>query len=128
MDPKWLIAAAVNGFIAVAAGAFGAHYLKTRLGAGELLTFEVAVRYQMYHALALLAVGTLAGRSTGVTLAAGWCFVGGIVLFSGSLYGLSLAGWKWLGPVTPLGGLLFLAGWLLLIVQGITAVRTSAGV
>ena len=127
MDAKWISAGAANGFIAVAAGAFGAHYLKTKLSAGDLATFEVAVRYQMYHGLTLLALGFLGdSRAPGLTGASAWCFLAGIVLFSGSLYGLSLAGWKWLGPITPLGGVLFLAGWLLLFIHGLGLARTPA--
>jgi len=77
-----------------------------------LLVFEVGVRYQMYHALALLAVGSVAGRlPAGAVAAAGWLFVAGTVLFSGSLYALALTGHRWLGAVTPLGGAAFLAGW-----------------
>ena len=123
MDPKWLIAGAANGFIAVAAGAFGAHYLKSRLSPGDLLTFEVAVRYQMYHALGLVLLSLLA--TTRLGQASGWCLLAGIVLFSGSLYLMSLLGWKWLGPVTPLGGLLFLLGWFLLVLQGLAASRAT---
>ena len=81
----------------------------------RLDVFETAARYQMYHALALLAVGWLAARCpSGVARLAGWLFVGGTVLFSGSLYLLSLTGARWLGAVTPLGGAAFLAGWLAL--------------
>ncbi len=115
MNGKWLLIAAINGFVAVAAGAFGAHALKSRLAPGDLVTFEVGVRYQMVHALALVAVAVVATLKPGrLEQAAGIAFTVGIVLFSGSLYGLSLLGWKWLGPITPLGGGLFLAGWGLL--------------
>lgn len=115
MNGKWLLIAAINGFIAVGAGAFGAHALKTRLAPNDLTTFEVGVRYQMYHALALVAVAVVAAMKPGrLEQAAGIAFTLGIVLFSGSLYGLSLLEWKWLGPITPLGGGLFLAGWGLL--------------
>ncbi len=114
VDAKWMVAGALNGLVAVAAGAFGAHYLKSRLSTDDLGTFEVAVRYQFYHALALLAVAILMHLrpSSGLQMA-GACFLGGIVLFSGSLYGLSLCVWKWLGPVTPIGGLLLIVGWLM---------------
>ncbi|MBX5493246.1 MAG: DUF423 domain-containing protein [Chloroflexi bacterium] len=100
---------------AVAAGAFGAHALRGRLAPELLEVFETAARYQMYHALALLAAAWVVSRapSTAASLA-GWLFVAGIVLFSGSLYLLSLTGVRWLGAVTPFGGAAFLAGWLLL--------------
>lgn len=124
MDAKWLGIGALNGLMAVAAGAFGAHFLKSRLSAEDLTTFETAARYQMYHALALLAVSILAHvRPSSAGSAAGWCMLLGIVLFSGSLYGLSLGGWKWLGPITPIGGLLLLAGWLMLAVAAFGAPR-----
>ena len=103
------------GFLAVAAGAFGAHGLRGRLAPDLLAVFETAARYQMYHALALLAVVLLLERRPSPALrAAGWCFVTGVVLFSGSLYMLALTGTAWWGAVTPLGGLAFLAGWVTL--------------
>ncbi len=111
----WLGAGAVSAALAVAAGAFGAHALRARLDPGALAVFETGARYQMYHALALLAVAWLAERGGGgVARTAGWCFLGGTVLFSGSLYLLAVSGMGWLGAVTPLGGGLFLAGWLAL--------------
>jgi uncharacterized membrane protein YgdD (TMEM256/DUF423 family) len=106
---------ALSAFVAVAAGAFGAHGLRGALPTDMLEVFETAARYQMYHALALLVVGWAAGRrSSGAARLAGWLFVAGTVLFSGSLYALSLSGARWLGAVTPLGGLAFLGGWLAL--------------
>jgi uncharacterized membrane protein YgdD (TMEM256/DUF423 family) len=106
---------AVSGFVAVAAGAFGAHALRARLSADLLGVFETAARYQMYHALALLAVAWAAGRWPGALPQwAGWLFVAGTVLFSGSLYALALSGVRWLGAITPLGGVAFLAGWICL--------------
>jgi uncharacterized membrane protein YgdD (TMEM256/DUF423 family) len=101
--------------LAVAFGAFGAHGLRNTLSVDDLATFETGVRYQMYHGLALLAVAWAATHweSTLVTVA-GWSFVAGIVLFSGSLYMLVLTGPRWLGAVTPLGGVAFLVGWALL--------------
>jgi uncharacterized membrane protein YgdD (TMEM256/DUF423 family) len=106
---------ALLAFLAVAAGAFGAHALRGRLAPDLVEVFETAVRYQMYHALALLAVAWVNERwPTTASAVAGWLFVAGIVLFSGSLYVLSLSGQRWLGAVTPLGGLAFLAGWLVL--------------
>ena len=104
--------------LAVLVGAFGAHALKETLAAtGRADTFELAVRYQFYHALAMLATGTLADRFNNRLLRiAGWLFLGGILFFSGSLYILSLSGLTFLGAITPLGGLMFIAGWLLLFI------------
>ena len=115
MDRFFFALGALAAFIGVALGAFAAHGLKARLDATMLATFETGVRYHMYHALALLAVGWAANRwpSTAVN-ASGWLFLVGIVLFSGSLYALSLTGVRWLGAITPFGGLAFLAGWLCL--------------
>lgn len=115
MDRAFALAGAASAFLAVAAGAFGAHALRARLPADLLAVFETAARHQMYHALALLAVAILAARWPGMPLrAAGWLFIGGTVVFSGSLYLLALTGARWLGAITPLGGLLFLAGWIAL--------------
>ncbi|MBW3533776.1 MAG: DUF423 domain-containing protein [Gemmatimonadetes bacterium] len=103
------------GFLGVAAGAFGAHALRASLSAGDMTTFEIAVRYQLVHALALVAAAWVATRwPGGAATASGWLFALGIVVFSGSLYVLVLAGQRWMGAVTPLGGLAFLAGWLAL--------------
>jgi uncharacterized membrane protein YgdD (TMEM256/DUF423 family) len=103
---------AVSALLAVALGAFGAHGLRARLSPDMLAAFEVGVRYHMYHALALLAVGWAAGRWPGGAVhAAGWLFVAGTVVFSGSLYLLALTGQRWLGAITPLGGAAFIAGW-----------------
>ena len=115
MDRLFFALGALSGFAGVALGAFAAHGLKSRLGPELLATFEIGVRYQMFHALALLAVGWAQTRWPGPVLAAsGWLFVAGTLLFSGSLYVLSLTGEKWLGAVAPAGGLAFLAGWLCL--------------
>ena len=115
MDRLFFLIGALSAFVGVAAGAFGAHGLKSRLGEDLLAIFETGVRYQMYHALALLAAAWAASRwPGGLTTAAGWLFVAGTVIFSGSLYALSLTGQRWLGAVTPIGGLAFLAGWLCL--------------
>ncbi|HZN37321.1 MAG TPA: DUF423 domain-containing protein [Planctomycetota bacterium] len=105
--------AALLAGLAVALGAFGAHAMADHYDARALQTFEIAVRYQMYHALAvgLCAVLGVHGRRTGK---AATCFVLGIALFCGSLYGIVFFEARWLGAVTPLGGLSFLAGWLLL--------------
>jgi uncharacterized membrane protein YgdD (TMEM256/DUF423 family) len=103
---------AIFAFLGVAGGAFGAHSLKAILSADMLAVFETAVRYQMYHALALFMVGWAGSRFDPAPVRlAGWMFVLGIGLFSGSLYLLSLSDVRWLGAVTPLGGLAFLVGW-----------------
>ena len=101
--------------LAVAAGAFGAHMLKSIVDPPMLAVFETAARYQMYHALGMIAVG-LAGQVFGSpqVARAGWCFAAGILLFCGSLYGVSLLGIRWLGAMTPIGGLAFITGWSLL--------------
>lgn len=112
MDRLFFSLGALSAFLAVAAGAFGAHALKTRLSPDLFNTFEVGARYHMYHALALFAVAWAAARWPGPAVSAsGYLFLAGTVLFSGSLYALSLTGVRWLGAVTPLGGLAFLAGW-----------------
>lgn len=117
MARTFVILAALSAFLAVAAGAFGAHGLRDRVAPDLLAVFEVGARYHMYHALALLAVGWLATRIEGaLPTAAGWLFVAGTVLFSGSLYLLALTGRRWLGAVTPFGGVAFLVGWALLAV------------
>ncbi len=101
--------------LSVAAGAFGAHGLRQRLSPEMLAVFETGARYQMYHALALLVTAWACQRWPGpVTVSAGWLFVAGTLVFSGSLYLLALSGMRWLGAVTPLGGLAFMAGWLCL--------------
>lgn len=117
MSHLFIAIAAVNGFMAVACGAFAAHGLRARLPADLLAVFQTGVQYQMYHALALLAVGILGLHmgSSGLLRASGWLFLAGIVIFSGSLYVLSLSGVRWLGAITPIGGVAFLAGWLLLM-------------
>ncbi len=115
MDRLFFALGSLSALTGVALGAFAAHGLKSRLTPEMLATFEVGVRYQLFHALALLAVGWAQTRWPGaLTTASGWLFVAGTLLFSGSLYALSLTGEKWLGAVTPAGGLAFLAGWLCL--------------
>ena len=115
MDRVFFALGAISAFIGVAAGAFGAHGLKSRLSAEMLTIFEVGVRYQMYHSFALIVAAWAQTRWPGVLVtASGWFFLVGIALFSGSLYLLSLTGLRWLGAITPLGGLAFLAGWLCL--------------
>jgi len=104
--------------LGVALGAFGAHALRGRVADDLLATFETGVRYQVYHALALFAVVFALTRWANTTLptVAGWLFVAGIVIFSGSLYVLALSGIRWLGAITPLGGVAFIAGWICLMV------------
>ncbi|QRO00309.1 DUF423 domain-containing protein [Archangium violaceum] len=110
----WLILGAASAFISVAAGAFGAHALKTRLSADLLTIFETGARYQMYHSLGLIAMGLLMQlRPNPLLNAAGWAMLAGIVLFSGSLYALALSGVRVLGAITPFGGVGFLVGWVL---------------
>lgn len=115
MERTFLLLGALAAGLAVAAGAFGAHGLRARLTPELLAVFETGARYHMYHALGLLAVAWTASVRPGpATIAAGAFFVAGIVLFSGSLYALALSGIRWLGAITPLGGLCFLAGWVAL--------------
>jgi len=117
----WILGS-LFGFIAVGAGAFGAHALRARLTPDLLVVWETGARYQMYHALALLAVAMAAARwpAAGWS-AAGWLFTAGIVVFSGTLYLLALSGVRWLGAITPLGGVALLAGWVLLALAGARA-------
>ncbi len=106
---------AASAFLSVAAGAFGAHALRGRLTPELLAAFETGARYQMFHALGLIGVAWTELRRPGPLVHwAGWLFIGGTLLFSGSLYALALSGARWLGAITPLGGVAFLAGWLCL--------------
>jgi uncharacterized membrane protein YgdD (TMEM256/DUF423 family) len=115
MDRIFFAIGAISACVGVAAGAFGAHGLKNRLDAEMLAVFETGVRYQMYHAFGLIAVAWALSRWPGqLMVTSGWLFVAGTILFSGSLYLLSLTGQRWLGAITPLGGLAFIAGWLCL--------------
>lgn len=115
MERLFFITGSISAFLAVALGAFAAHGLKSKLPPEMLEIFEVAVRYQMYHALAQIAVAWALGRwPGGAVTAAGWLFLAGTVIFSGSLYLLSVTGLRWLGAIAPIGGLAFLLGWLLL--------------
>ncbi len=126
MQKRFLVYSGFSGAIAVALGALGAHFLKTKVAAGvltldNLQAFETAARYQMYHSIALIAVALLTEKIKNNLLPkAGYCFMIGIVLFSGSVYLLSTASLiglsdvHWLGPITPIGGLFFITGWLLL--------------
>jgi uncharacterized membrane protein YgdD (TMEM256/DUF423 family) len=117
MDRLFFVLGSISGGLAVALGAFGAHGLRGRLSADLLSTFETGVRYHIYHALALIAVAYAITRwtSTGLPVVAGWLFLIGTVLFSGSLYLLAFTGQRWLGAVTPLGGVAFIAGWVCLV-------------
>lgn len=116
MDRLFTTLGALSAFIAVAAGAFGAHALRARLSPDLLAVFETGARYQMYHALGLLAVAWAGARWPGPWAAwAGWLFLAGTVLFSGSLYLLALSGARWWGAITPFGGAAFLAGWICLV-------------
>jgi uncharacterized membrane protein YgdD (TMEM256/DUF423 family) len=115
MDRSFFALGSLFAFLAVALGAFGAHALQGSFGQGLAEVYETGVRYQFYHALALFAVAFAIGRwPTSSAALAGWLFIAGIILFSGSLYVLSLTGIRVLGAITPLGGLAFLAGWLVL--------------
>lgn len=112
MDRRFFVLGALLAMVGVAAGAFGAHALKARLAADMLAVFETGVRYQLVHSLALLATAWASHRWPGrIARAAGWLFVTGIVLFSGSLYLLALTGIRGIGIVTPLGGAAFILGW-----------------
>ncbi len=117
MSKLMIAAGAASAFVSVAAGAFGAHALKARLEPDLLAVFETGARYQMYHALALVLIGLVGLQvRSGLLTASGYAMIAGTVLFSGSLYVLALSGVRWLGAITPLGGLAFLAGWTLLLV------------
>ncbi|MBA3894585.1 MAG: DUF423 domain-containing protein [Gemmatimonadales bacterium] len=115
MDRILFAVGAASALISVAAGAFGAHALRTRLSPELLAVFETGARYQMYHAVGLFAAAWALTRWPGPWPArAGWLFVVGTLLFSGSLYALALSGVRWLGAITPLGGVAFLLGWICL--------------
>ena len=115
MKHHWGVAGAVSGAMAVMLGAFAAHSLKSHLEPADLQTFEVGARYQMYHALALVALGLVAGQRNHRALSlAGWLFCVGTILFSGSLYLLAVTGQHWLGAITPFGGVAFITGWIAL--------------
>jgi uncharacterized membrane protein YgdD (TMEM256/DUF423 family) len=119
MEKIFFVLGAILGGLAVASGAFGAHGLKNIVTSDRLETFETAVRYQTYHAFALIAVAwALARWPNQVSLlnTSGWLFLAGIILFSGSLYLLVLSGVKWLGAITPFGGVAFVAGWICLAI------------
>lgn len=115
MERLFVMLGALSGAISVGAGAFGAHALRERLEPRMLDVFETAVRYQMYHALALLVVAWATTRwSGGLLSASGWLFVAGTLIFSGSLYVMTFTGIRALGAITPIGGVCFIAGWVCL--------------
>lgn len=117
MDKTFVFAGALMGALGVGIGAFAAHGLRGRLTPEMLTVFETGVRYHMYHALALLLTAAMMARVNGrAVVIAGWSFLAGIVLFSGSLYALALTGVSTLGAITPLGGVAFLIGWLALLI------------
>ncbi|MCQ2009834.1 MAG: DUF423 domain-containing protein [Sporolactobacillus sp.] len=122
---SFIVIGAVLAFLSVAFGAFGAHILKTRLTEQDLAVFQTGVHYQMYHALGLIVIGILAltvfsGQSTLLSWS-GWLMAVGVLLFSGSLYALTLSGVRMLGAITPIGGVAFLASWLLVVMAALRA-------
>jgi uncharacterized membrane protein YgdD (TMEM256/DUF423 family) len=122
MDRTFLAIAAISAAISVAAGAFGAHALRARLAPDLLAIFETGARYEMYHAFGLALAAWAAARFGGTApLWAGWLFLAGTVIFSGSLYALALTGVRAFGAVTPLGGVAFIAGWLALAAAALRA-------
>ena len=120
MAKIFITLASLSGMLAVIFGAFGAHALKGKLDEYALGVFETAVQYHFYHSIALLAVGIIALNQPQTTMlkSSGWLFAIGIVIFSGSLYLLSMTGVRWLGAITPLGGLAFIGGWACLAATG----------
>jgi uncharacterized membrane protein YgdD (TMEM256/DUF423 family) len=129
MFSRWVLSAGAGfALLAVVLGAFAAHGLKAVLDAQQLALFETASRYQMYHALALLVVGVMLTNpqfSRSLLKLAALAFILGIILFSGSLYLLALVGVSWLGAITPLGGIAFLSGWLLMMVAALKPARQN---
>ena len=122
MDRVFFAAGALIGCLGVAAGAFGAHALAERLSADRLELFELAARYQMIHALALMAAAWAAQRwPSGMTTAAGWLFVAGVVIFCGTIYALAFGAPRILGAVTPIGGLSLIVAWALLAASALRA-------
>lgn len=122
MTQFFLAIAAIFGGIAVAAGAFGSHALREQLSDRAMDIFETGARYQMYHALALLAVGILVSQAKVVPVTlpiAGYAFIAGILIFSGSLYTLSISGIKWLGAIAPFGGTFLMLGWVCLAIAAL---------
>lgn len=129
MERTFVIAAAVFGFIGVAAGAFGAHALRGSLEPRDLEIFETAVRYQLIHAVALLGVASAAARwpeVSGAVALSGWSMVAGVLIFSGSLYALVGTGMRGLGAITPIGGVALLIGWASLAWAALRAPTTGS--
>ena len=120
MAKLFITLASLSGMLAVVFGAFGAHALKGKLDDYALGVFDTAVQYHFYHSFALLAVGVIAlsQPQTVMLKSSGWLFLIGILIFSGSLYLLSVTGVRWLGAITPLGGLAFIGGWACLAATG----------
>jgi uncharacterized membrane protein YgdD (TMEM256/DUF423 family) len=118
MSKIFIILGSLNAFLAVALGAFGAHGLQSKLNEQMLATYQTGVKYHMMHALGLILIGIISRWTSDSLLInwSGWFTCAGIVLFSGSLYLLSISGIRWLGAITPLGGLSFLAGWILMAI------------
>lgn len=127
MAKVFLVIAALSGFLAVALGAFGAHALKDKLSPDLMAVFQTAVQYQFYHTVALLAVAILMLKlpQQSALLVSGSCFVIGLLFFSGSLYAMAFSGLRWLGAITPLGGLAFLLAWLALAWFGIKQLSST---
>jgi len=126
MENRWLAVGAILAGVGVAAGAFGTHALGDRLPPDLLEVFQVGTRYHLIHALALLVVGLASDlRPDRLWDVAGWLFSVGIVIFGGSLYALALSGLGWLGAITPVGGLCFLAGW---VAVAVAALRSRPGI
>jgi uncharacterized membrane protein YgdD (TMEM256/DUF423 family) len=120
MDRVFMVILGFAGALAVGLGAFGAHALEARLSADAVATFETAVRYQFYHVVGLLAVVVAIDRwpaAQRLSVWSGWLFVVGMVIFSGSLYLLVATGIRWLGAITPIGGVAFIVGWIMLAVS-----------
>lgn len=124
MKPNWIAIGCASGALAVALGAFGAHALKARVGPDDLEIWKTAVQYQAIHALALVLFGLFRERKASSAVPAG-CFLLGSAIFSGTLYALVLGGPRWLGAVTPVGGLSFIAGWIAFALQALR--RPPAG-
>jgi uncharacterized membrane protein YgdD (TMEM256/DUF423 family) len=122
MDKTFFFISSLSGAIGVMLGAFGSHGLRQRLTSESMVTFEIGVRYQMYHALAMIAASIASGRwsTSSLPSVAGWLFAIGTILFSGSLYLLALTQKRWLGAITPFGGLAFIAGWVCLALSALS--------
>ena len=125
MTKYFFLAGAILAGLAVVFGAFGAHMLESKVSASRLSTFETGVQYQMYHALALLIVGYISMSHPGLLNSAGYCFLAGTIIFSGSLYLLVLTDTGWLGAITPIGGVLFILGWVFLAIKSFQLLPAS---